>query len=316
MIENRNFTRLFMLLIASRRKLSTLRRKKRRLSDQMHYLGVSKSGPSNASGLTTDIGQAVWLSHVARAGAAQGVLIYIHGFNTPQKTMLSRYYNLKSSLRRQGYKGAVIAFDWPIFDNIFQYSADRKLAEEVAPSLLSDIVAPLRANVPGAKIHIVAHSMGAWLTMAALRKLSEGGLPGFTFDQICFASADVPAKDFQAGSADRAHLTNACKRFTNYCSSSDRVLKFAGGLVNSFEGRLGKEGLPRPVGGETFDAEGRNRFAQIKKNNSRSHSHSWWWSDALFFRDLCQTLKQTAPSAVTTRAAHPPPSHQLLRAKL
>ncbi|WP_299046610.1 alpha/beta fold hydrolase [uncultured Tateyamaria sp.] len=300
-----------MLLIASRRKLGHKRRDKRRTSAQTHYLAVSRHTESNSTDLVTDIGQATWLSHVKDAGAAHGMAIYVHGFNTPQKTMLARHYRMKHHVRRNGFKGVVIAFDWPNFASKWQYSADRTLALGVAPFLMSDVVAPVVQAVPAAKIHIVAHSMGALLTTEALKTRAAG----LSFDQVCFVSADVDARDFAPHSTDWTAVTGACNRFTNFCSGTDKVLKVPGAFVNGMQKRLGQAGLPQAGAGDTFDVEGQHRFAEVKQRNSAQHSHTWWFEDAFFFKDLCQTLMGGSAAHVSTRLPGHPPPKQMIRAR-
>ena len=299
-----------MLLIASRRTLGHKRRHKRKKSANTHYLAVSRHSAANSDDLVTDIGLSTWLTHVKDAGAAHGVVVYVHGFNTPQKTMLARHYRMKHHLRQNGFKGVVIAFDWPNFASKWQYSADRDLALEVAPMLLTDVVAPIQQAVSSAKVHIVAHSMGALLTTEALKTRPSS----MSFDQICFVSADVDASAFAPNAADWTTVTSACKRLTNFCSSTDKVLKIPGTFVSGLEKRLGQAGFPQAGAGETYDVEGQHRFAQFKKRNSAQHSHTWWFEDGFFFRDLCKTLSGGTASSVSTRMAGHPPPKQIIRA--
>ena len=300
-----------MLLIASRRKLGHRRRHKRQKSDQTHYLAVSRHTEATSTDLVTDIGQAAWVSHVANAGARHGVLVYVHGFNTPQKTMLARHYRIKHHVRQNGFEGAVIAFDWPSFASKWQYSADRDLATAVAPFLISDVVSPIKQAVPSAKVHLIAHSMGAMLTVEAL-KTRPGDL---SFDQISFVSADVDASAFAPNAADWTTLTGACARFTNYCSGTDRVLKVPGTFVSGLQARLGQRGLPNAGPGATFDVDGQHRFAHFKKRNNARHSHTWWFEDAFFFKDLSKTLAGTDAQDVATRLSTHHPPRQILRSR-
>lgn len=309
-----------MLLIASRRKLGTRRSDKRKKSTQTHFLAVSRKTQANKVDLVTDIGQAAWLSHVEAAGAAHGVAIYIHGFNTTQMTMLARHYRLKQNLRKNGFKGVVIAFDWPSFASKWQYSADRDLALAVAPSLISDVVAPIVKRVPSANIHVVAHSMGALLTLHALNAMQasgSSGLNGFSFDQICFVSADVDAQDFATNKPDWTTLTGNCSRFTNYCSGSDKVLKVPGTFVNGLQKRLGQAGLPNAGPGDTYDVEGQHRFAQVRasQSNNAHKSHTWWFRDQLFFKDLTKALRGGRAANISTRMSSHQPPKQILRPK-
>jgi hypothetical protein len=42
------------------------------------------------------------------------VLVFIHGYNNPQKIVMQRHRQLKADLRAIGYQGSVVSFDWPV----------------------------------------------------------------------------------------------------------------------------------------------------------------------------------------------------------
>ena len=147
-----------MLLVASRRKMGGQASFKQKMSTKTHFLSVSGHVHNSSPDLVTDIGQAAWLSHLGTQGAQQNVLIYVHGYNTKQLTVLARQNRLRANLG--GFPGAVIAFDWPTYGGSFasfgQYTADRKLADRVTPFFMTDVVAPIVAAYPSAKVHLLA----------------------------------------------------------------------------------------------------------------------------------------------------------------
>ncbi len=91
---------------------------------------IAEPGPAKYLALPEDTTQPrpdhatprrAWLDAVLRdaAGGGQGadregdILFYVHGFNTPQATVLARHRLIRRALGRQGYTGAVVSFDWP-----------------------------------------------------------------------------------------------------------------------------------------------------------------------------------------------------------
>ena len=129
-------------------------------------------------------------SHVSgRIGVNRDILVFVHGFNTSFDDARSRAAQIVADAR---FGGVAVLFTWPSRSELFGYVSDKDSAtasRDALQALLHDL-----GQTPGVgKIHVLAHSMGGWLTMEALRASSIAGdrtLSGHLGDVI-LASPDI-----------------------------------------------------------------------------------------------------------------------------
>ena len=92
------------------------------------------------------------------------VLFYVHGYNTPQETMLARQRLIRDGLEAKGFEGVVVGFDWPAASLALNYLEDRLDAKFTAFRLVTEGIASF-ARMQRAdcfvNLHILAHSTGA-----------------------------------------------------------------------------------------------------------------------------------------------------------
>lgn len=245
-----------------------------------------------------------WLDQVAQATGGHGLVIYVHGFNTSQHSMLVRCALIEQGLAAAGFRGAVVAFDWPSQGVVSAYNPDMAAAKAVAPFLVPDGVRPLIARLGGQPLHMLCHSMGCYLSLRALSGVGEvPGAPSVHLDQVLFAAGDVEAEHFRQGAWGALVMQFRCNRMTNYYSVADRVLQFSG-VINGGRQRAGFVGLPDPKGANAVDIY---TTAQFRKHVPASdqddyvYSHNWYYENAGFYEDVALTLAGTPDAQMPTR---------------
>ena len=226
------------------------------------------------------------------------ILVYVHGFNTSQETVLRRHRLLKTGLAKQGFKGVVVSFDWPSADVALNYLEDRSDARATAEKLVSDGIVPFsNAQKEGCEInvHVLAHSMGAFVARQAMDHADDMrsvAATNWSVSQMMLISGDISASSMKDGHSKSSSLYRHSIRVTNYYNPFDNVLKLSNVKRVGVSPRLGRVGLPedRPQKavnvncGSYFDAH-RGDFTQ-----SRSPAHNWYFFDDRFMADMHQTI--------------------------
>ena len=266
------------------------------------YVGLGSSdGNVSRGGLLT---AQKWADAVLAQSGNGHVVIYVHGFNTKQATMLGTMNALKTGLAGAGYDAAVAAFDWPS-DGVVSSSAyqrDRKDAETVAAHMVLDGVKLLQETDPNAKIHIVAHSMGAYTTLHGWGTVGVRYFPA-KVDQAVFIASDIDQNRMLKGAIGGQVMQQRCERLTHYYSSEDMILDMSGKIINFGTKRSGRHGLGPWPAAIFKDVSCVDRYlgANPKRTRTEAHSHSWYFKDARFFEDLAGTLAGQSDKTLATR---------------
>lgn len=259
---------------------------------------TSSAGPVSKGGI---ISREDWHREVLRAAQSREILFYVHGFNTSQTTMLHRQAAIERGLRRHGYRGAVVGFDWPSDGNVLAYDSDRNDAKKVAPYLVTEAIGLFLNENPRFKLHVLAHSMGAYL---ALRGFSGvGDAPGarkWDVDQVMFAAADVDVEWMRQGAWGSLVMDRRASRLTNYYNANDAVLQLSGDFINGGRRRAGRKGLPDLVSASHVDVDATQRYAAFPQKGAQI-SHRFYFEDDGFFKDVALTVAGTAAGAMPTR---------------
>lgn len=155
-----------------------------------------------------------------RIGSNRDVLLYVHGFNTSLDAARFRLAQIVTDGR---FGGIPVLFTWPASNNLFDYEAARESAT-ASRDALADLLKDL-SNVPDiGRIHILAHSMGTWLTMEALRERAIAGSPTLNgkLGLVMLAAPDIDLSVFRAQLAglDASH-------FSVLISADDRALSLS-----------------------------------------------------------------------------------------
>ncbi len=158
-----------------------------------------------------------------RVGVNRDVLVYVHGFNTSMEEARLRLAQIVVDGR---FGGVPVLFTWPSKAALLAYGADKESATASRDAYLK-LINEL-ADTPGiGRVHILAHSMGTWLTMETLREAALSGSPDLhgKLGNVMLAAPDIDLSVFKAQMArlDPQH-------FSIFVSKGDRALQVSAGI--------------------------------------------------------------------------------------
>lgn len=122
-------------------------------------------------------------------------LVFVHGYRTPFD---SSVYRAAQIVNDSGYSGTAVLFSWASTGRTVDYIYDNNSATVARDGLENTLRVLHKA---GAKsIDIVAHSMGNWLTMEALRQLAISGdhAVNRSVRDVILASPDIDVDVFKS----------------------------------------------------------------------------------------------------------------------
>lgn len=171
-----------------------------------------------------------WLGR--HADKNRRVLVFVHGFNTRFETAL---FSFAQIFNDSGAQAAPILFSWPSRGGVFNYVYDRESAA-FSRDALEKLLRRLAASPDVREITVLAHSMGAWLTMESLRQMAirDGRLPG-KVQNVILASPDLDVDVFRAQFRSFGEKRPSIVVFL---SRQDRALQLSRGIGGNVE-RLG-----------------------------------------------------------------------------
>lgn len=188
-------------------------------------------------------------AHVSgRIGATRDILLYVHGFNTSLEDARFRVAQIVADGR---FSGVPTLFAWNSRGGLFAYESDKESAT-VARDALEKLIVDL-SHVPGVgRVHILAHSMGAWLTMESLRSIAISGHPDLDgkLGEVMLAAPDIDLTVFrqQLSRLDPRHVTI-------FVSNNDRALSLSSRIAGD-RPRLGALDPDDPKGRAELDRLG------------------------------------------------------------
>lgn len=147
-------------------------------------------------------------SHLSgRVGSNRDVLVYVHGFNTSYDEARFRLAQVVTDGR---FGGVPVLFTWPASGSLFDYEAAKESAS-ASRDQLAQLLLDLGATPDVGRIHILAHSMGTWLTMEALRQDAIAGKPDLDgkLGDVMLAAPDIDVNVFrnQIAKLDPHHIS-------------------------------------------------------------------------------------------------------------
>jgi esterase/lipase superfamily enzyme len=176
------------------------------------------------------------------------VLIYVHGYNNDPPIVLQRLRQLRADLRAEGWRGVVIAFDWPSDNQVLNYLEDRSDAAAVAIELVDRGVALIaEGQAAGCKtnLHLLAHSTGAFVVMEAFAQAEKRGdlfKSDWRMGQVAFIAGDVAQASLSLAESWSQPMFKRIMRLTNYSNPYDAVLALK--RQASGRGTAGRPGRP------------------------------------------------------------------------
>ncbi len=147
-------------------------------------------------------------------------MVFVHGFNERYEDTV---YGFAQILHDSGALGEVapVLFTWPSKGNVFAYGYDRESAN-YSRDTLEKLLRYLVQDPKVKKITILAHSMGNWVTLEALRQMAiRDGRVADKIKLVLLASPDVDVdvsrEQIAAMGPDRPHIAL-------FVSEDDRAL--------------------------------------------------------------------------------------------
>lgn len=154
-----------------------------------------------------------------RTGAARDALVYVHGFNTGYQEATFR---LAQVVADADFAGIPVLFTWPSRESLLAYGGDREIATS-SRDQMEKLFVDLAALPNVGRIHVLAHSMGAWLAMEGLRQATLAGHRdlGGKLGEVMLAAPDIDLDVFRQQIA----RVGSPSRFTVFSATDDRALQ-------------------------------------------------------------------------------------------
>lgn len=165
-------------------------------------------------------------------------LIFVHGFNTTYSEAVFRFAQL---VHDGGIDAAPVLFTWPSRGDVFEYLYDKESANYSRRALEELILQSARSS-DVADVTIIAHSMGCWLTVEALRSVAmrSDEIPQ-KIRNVILASPDLDVDVFR-----RQWVEMGPRRphFTIIASKNDKALEISRRLSGGVERVGGSDVTP------------------------------------------------------------------------
>lgn len=166
----------------------------------------------------------------AEAATGRDVLLYVHGYNETFESAARGAGQLSHALE---FNGRTALFAWPSGGGLLDYAYDRESALWSRDGFVQSLRAMVNNPTIG-RVHIVAHSMGAFLTLEALRELRLETDVASRIGAVVFASPDI---DVDAFEQTVSKLGALARRMTVIIDPGDRALavsaRIAGGVARA-----------------------------------------------------------------------------------
>jgi esterase/lipase superfamily enzyme len=225
------------------------------------------------------------------------VLFFVHGFNVSQAAALQSQFDTADRLGKAGWKGRVISFDWPSDGLVFAYLPDRSNARAAADALVTSGIALLEGAQKQdctINVHVMAHSMGAFVTQQAFNWAYQDVPPSWKVAQVMFVAGDVDASVFSEDNPTAKVFSQYTGRFTAYCNRFDKALAVSNAKRLEMAPRLGRVGLPDDAPPSMCEVDCGDLFAKdypdAGQQLSPSLTHCFYFQRNEFWRDVALTL--------------------------
>jgi Alpha/beta hydrolase of unknown function (DUF900) len=256
-------------------------------------------------------------------GPTGDILFFVHGYNDSIAEVDQRHELVQSGLTTNGFPCCVISFDWPCGTTALGYLQDRDHARLTSVRLVSagvKLFVRYQAMKCDIRVHALGHSTGAFVIREGFDHADDGQATAtaWTVGQLVLIAGDVSASSFSAADPETESTYRHCYRLTNYFSGYDQVLQISNVKRLGLSPRVGRVGLPDDAPDKTVNVDCSSHFHATYPDtgvaaNDMTNSHSWYFSDATFHRDLAITLKGAIDrSLIPTRSSSSSPGTQVL----
>ncbi len=221
-----HFARVDMTVPAIHKIGEIERRKKNQRADPAKFFVANEVAGYQDEAAFSKALRADIATHEGRA------LVFIHGYNT---AFDGAVYRMTQIAHDAQYSGTPVLFTWASGGKTVDYVYDNNSATAARDQLETTL--RLVAASGAKRIDIIAHSMGNWVTMEALRQLAitnDRDLDGKLGD-VVLASPDIDVDVFKA---QMRRYGKPDKPFILFLSGDDRALRISG-LIAGNRPRLG-----------------------------------------------------------------------------
>jgi esterase/lipase superfamily enzyme len=158
---------------------------------------------------------------IGRPDARGRAIIFVHGYNSRFEDAVFRFAQIMHDSKAPGLP---ILFTWPSRGQLLAYAYDRESANFSRDGLEQGL-RQLAADPRVKEISILAHSMGNWVTMEALRTMAlRNGRVHPKIANVMLAAPDVDVDVFQT---QMRALGDQRPAMTLFVSQDDKALQFS-----------------------------------------------------------------------------------------
>jgi esterase/lipase superfamily enzyme len=157
-------------------------------------------------------------SRILQKTPGRQVLVFVHGFNNRFEDAVYRFAQIVHDSRAVA---APVLFTWPSRGSLFAYGYDRESAN-FSRDALEDLLRWLSKNPEVSEVSVLAHSMGNWVTLEALRQMAiRDGRVAPKIKTVLLAAPDV---DVDLAREQIATMGAQRPKFTLFLSEDDKAL--------------------------------------------------------------------------------------------
>lgn len=149
------------------------------------------------------------------------VMVFVHGYNTSFEEAVYRFAQI---IHDSGAPAMPVLFTWPSRGRLLAYGYDHE-SGNYSRDALEQVLAALNRDPSVGEIAILAHSMGNWVTLEALRQMAiRNGRVAPKINSVMLAAPDV---DFDVFRRQIAAIGPKRPPFTIFTSQDDEALAFS-----------------------------------------------------------------------------------------
>lgn len=174
-----------------------------------------------------------WFNRRVRSTPKRQALVFIHGYNNRFEDAVFRFAQI---VHDSGADVAPVLFTWPSRGSLLAYGYDRESAS-YSRDALEKLLTVLAKDPSVGEISVLAHSMGNWVTLEALRQMAiRNGRILPKIKTVMLAAPDVDVDIFRTQMRDFGPNR---PNFTLFVSQDDRALQVSQRVWGS-KARLGQ----------------------------------------------------------------------------
>ena len=165
------------------------------------------------------------------------VMVFVHGFNNRYEDAVYRFAQI---VHDSGADVAPVIFTWPSRASIFDYNYDKE-STNYSRDALEELLREIAKDPKVGEVTVMAHSMGTWLAVEALRQMAiRDGRVARKIQNVILASPDL---DVDVFGRQIAAIGKSKPNITLFVSRDDRAL----GLSRRISGNVDRLGQINPT---------------------------------------------------------------------